>query len=137
VANDFRATGLFPCYDNIFRPHDFPLASEETDAAPVSHSALVNTSDQPSLSSLFFTFNFCGCSRSIRYQPCAKPEHTPKYSYWNSKENIEFITENMLWQLRKRKSNSPLNPKPVGLRRMLFLVLQTDRREGLPGSNSV
>ena len=36
-ANGFRATGHFPCDKNMFRPHDFPLASEDTDAAPVSH----------------------------------------------------------------------------------------------------
>ena len=47
------------------------------------------------------------------------------------------LAENLLGQLRKRISNRPLNPKPIGLRRMLFLFLQKDRREGLPGSNSV
>ena len=51
------------------------------------------------------------------------------------KYRIHF-TENLLGQLRKIKSNSPLNPKPIGLRRMLFLVLQKDRRESLPGSSS-
>jgi hypothetical protein len=35
----------------------------------------------------------------------------------------------LLRQLRKRKSNRPLNPKPIALRRMLFLVLQKDGRE--------
>jgi len=44
----FQATGLFPCDNNIFRPQDFPLASEDTDAATVNHPALVNISDQPS-----------------------------------------------------------------------------------------
>jgi hypothetical protein len=54
VANGFRATGLFLCDKNIFRPYDFPLSSEDTDAAPVKHSALVKTSDQPSFSSANF-----------------------------------------------------------------------------------
>jgi len=45
------------------------------------------------------------------------------------------LTNNLLRQLRK--SNKPLNPKPIGLRQMLFLVLQKDRSEGLLGSNSV
>jgi hypothetical protein len=54
VANGFQATGLFPC-DNIFRPHDFPPTSEQADAAPVNHPALVNTSDQPSSSSANFS----------------------------------------------------------------------------------
>jgi len=47
AADGFRATGRFLCDENIFRTHDFPLASEDTDAAPVNHSALVKTSDQP------------------------------------------------------------------------------------------
>jgi hypothetical protein len=29
AANGFRATGLFPCDKNIFRPYDFPLSSED------------------------------------------------------------------------------------------------------------
>jgi len=48
-------TGVFPCDKNIFRPQDFLLASEDTDAAPVNHLALVYTSDQPSISSLNFS----------------------------------------------------------------------------------
>ena len=37
AANVFRETGLFPCDKNIFRIHDFPLASEDTDVDPVNH----------------------------------------------------------------------------------------------------
>jgi hypothetical protein len=51
AANGFQATGLFPCDKNIFRPYDFPLSSEDKDAAPVNHPALVKTSDQPSFTS--------------------------------------------------------------------------------------
>ena len=51
MANGFRATELFPCEKNIFKPHDFPQASEDTDAAPVNHPALVKTSDRPSFNS--------------------------------------------------------------------------------------
>ena len=54
AANGFRATGLFPCDKNIFRPYDFPLSSEDKDAAPVNHPALIKTSDQPSLCSANF-----------------------------------------------------------------------------------
>jgi hypothetical protein len=35
-----------------------------------------------------------------------------------------------LRQLRKRKSKRPLNPKPIGLWRMLFLVLRKSGRKG-------
>jgi hypothetical protein len=48
------------------------------------------------------------------------------------KEN-DFILQKLLRQLRKRKLKRPLNPKPIGLRRMLFLVLQKDGREGIGG----
>jgi hypothetical protein len=56
AANGFRATHLFPCDKNIFRPYDFPLSSEDKDAASVNHPALVKTSDQPSFSSNFSPF---------------------------------------------------------------------------------
>jgi hypothetical protein len=51
VANGF----LFPCDKNIFRPCDFPLSSEDKDAAPVNHPALIKTSVQPSFSSANFS----------------------------------------------------------------------------------
>ena len=54
AANGFWATGLFPCDKNIFRPYEFPLSSEDKDAAPVNHPALVKISDQPSFSSANF-----------------------------------------------------------------------------------
>jgi len=41
TTNGFRATGLFLCDKIIFRPHDFLLVSEDTDATPVNHPALV------------------------------------------------------------------------------------------------
>jgi hypothetical protein len=54
TANGFRTAGRFPCDKNIFRPHEFPIASEDTDAAPVNHPALVKTSDQTLFSSVSF-----------------------------------------------------------------------------------
>jgi hypothetical protein len=47
-------TDPFPCDKNIFRPDNFTVASEDTDAAPVNQPALVNTNDQPSFSSVYF-----------------------------------------------------------------------------------
>ena len=55
AANGFRVTGLFHCDKNIFRPHEFPLAADDKDAAPVNHAALVKTSDQPSFISANFS----------------------------------------------------------------------------------
>jgi len=48
------ATGLFYCDKNIFRPHDFTLSSEHTNAANVNHLTLVKFSVQPSFSSANF-----------------------------------------------------------------------------------
>jgi len=54
AANDFRATRLFPCDKNIFKPYYFPLSSEDKDGALVNHPALAKISDQPSFSSANF-----------------------------------------------------------------------------------
>jgi hypothetical protein len=55
VANGCWVTGLFPCDMNIFRPHDFPLASGNIDTAPVNHPVMVKTSNQPSFCSSNFS----------------------------------------------------------------------------------
>jgi hypothetical protein len=55
----------------IFRPHDFHLASGNTDAAPTNNSALVKTSDQPSFSSTFSPFTFADALRSLDISPVA------------------------------------------------------------------
>jgi hypothetical protein len=44
AAKGCRATGLFLCYMNIIRPHDFPLPSGNIDAAHMNHPALVKPS---------------------------------------------------------------------------------------------
>jgi hypothetical protein len=65
ATNGCRATGLFLCDMNIFRPHDFPLASGNIDAAPANHPALMVTSDQPSFSpDNFSPFNSAEVFRS-------------------------------------------------------------------------
>ena len=70
AANGYRATGFFPCDRNTFRPYDFPLSSEDKDAAPVNHPALVKTSDQPSFCSAnFLLFTFAEALRSSDISP--------------------------------------------------------------------
>ena len=64
ATNDIWATCFFPCDKNIFRPHHFPLASKNTDVAPVNHLALVKTSDQPSFSSNFSPFTSADALRA-------------------------------------------------------------------------
>jgi hypothetical protein len=54
MAKGFEATGLFSCDKNMFRPHNFPLASEDTNGTPLKHLALVKTSDQASRNSANF-----------------------------------------------------------------------------------
>ena len=133
--NDFRATDLFPCNKNIFRPHDFPLAPEDTNAAPVNHPALVKTSDQQSFSSVYFSqLTF---AEALRASDISAVPNLNLHPWWNSKKNRIHLTENLLGQLRKIKSSRPLYPKSIGLHRKFFFVLQKQRREGLPRSNSV
>jgi hypothetical protein len=64
---------------NIFRPHDFLLASGNITAAPMNHHAVAKTSYQPSFCSFYFSpFTSADAVRSIiRYQSCAKPELNP------------------------------------------------------------
>jgi len=64
AANGFRATSLFPCDKNIFRPYDFPLSSENKDAASVNHPALIKISDQPSFS--FANFSLLTSAEALR-----------------------------------------------------------------------
>jgi hypothetical protein len=133
AVNGFRGTRLFPC-DNIFRPHDFPLASEDTNTAPVNHPALVKTRDQPSFSSNhFLPFTSAEALRSSYIIPVPSLNLQPNPRGGTAKKITSSPYKKILWQLRKRKSNRPLNPKPIGLRRMLFLVLQKDGREGFAG----
>jgi hypothetical protein len=133
AANGYRATGLFLCDINIFRPHYFPLASGTQmlllwtillwcRLAISHHSVLLIFR-----SSLLVMFS--DQQISAQYQSWTKS----KSSWWNSKENNESTSKKVLRQLRKKISSRPLNPKPEVLRRLLFLVLQKDVREGFAG----
>jgi len=131
AAKDFRATDLFPCDKNIFRPHDFPLALEDTQADPVNHLALVKTSDQPSFSSTNFSpFTSAEALRSSDISAVPNLNLKPNPRGGTAKKITSSPYKKFVVATQKRKSNRPLNPKPVGLRRMLFLVLQKDGREG-------
>jgi len=55
APNGFRVTGLFPCGKNAFKPYEFPLSSENKDAAAANHATLVKASYQPSFSSANFS----------------------------------------------------------------------------------
>ena len=120
MANGCRVTGLLTCDKNTFRPHDFPLASEDTDAAPVNHPALVKISDQPSFSSVnFLSFTSTEALWASDTSPVLSLNLQPITCGGTAKNWRVQRTENLLGQLRKRKSKRPLNPKPIGFRRML------------------
>jgi hypothetical protein len=56
---------------NIFKPHDFRLASGSIDAAPVNHPVVVKTSDQPSfIYSNFSPFTSAEALRSPEISLC-------------------------------------------------------------------
>jgi len=102
AANGFRATGLFPCDKNIFRPYEFPLSSEDKDAAPVNHPALIKTSDQPSFSSANFSpFTSAEALRSSDISPV--PSLTLKPNPRGGTAKKITSTKNLLRRLNKRK----------------------------------
>jgi hypothetical protein len=102
LMNGFRATGLFPCDKNIFRPHDFPLSSEDKDAAPVNHPALIKTSDQPSFSSNFSPFTSAEALRSSDISSVPNLNLKPNSRVEQQRKRVH-LTKNLLRQLRKRK----------------------------------
>jgi hypothetical protein len=97
----------------------------------------MNTSDQPSFSSVYFSsLTSAEALRAWDMSLVPRLNLRPNTRGGIAKYRIH-LTENLLGQLRKRKSNRPPNPKPISLRLMLFFVLKKDGREGSPGSNSV
>jgi len=77
----------------------------------------------------FFTVHFYWGSPNIKYQPSVRPEPTATHLWWNSTENNEFALQNICWENWEKKSNRPLNPKPIELRPVLFLFLRKHGRE--------
>jgi len=104
----------------------------------VNHPALVNPSDQPSFSSVYFSpLTSAEALRASDMSPVPNLNLQQPTRGGTAKKISISSYRKFLGQLRKRISNRPLNPKPIGLRRTLFLAFQKDRREGLPRSNSV
>jgi len=101
----------------------------------VNHPALVKTSNEPSFNSVNFSpFTSAEALRAsdISAVPSLNLQPNPHGGTANKITNSSY--RNFVGTTQK---NRPLNPKPIDLVRMLFLVLQKDRREGLPGLNSV
>ena len=132
AANGFCATGLLPCDKNIFRPHLFPLALEDT-AAPVNHPALVKTRDEPSFSSDNFSpFTSAEALRSSDISPEPNLNLQPNPRGGTAKKIMSSPYKKFV-QATQNKKIRVLNAKLIGLRRMVFFVLQKDEREGFAG----
>jgi len=119
AANGFRATGLFPCDKNIFRPYDFPLSSEDKDAAPVNHHALVKTSDQPSFSSDNFSpFTSVEALRSPEISPVpslnSRGEAGKKITSSSYKIFVEATQKKKIKQATKSKTSRPASNALLG-----------------------
>jgi hypothetical protein len=69
----------------------------------------------------FFAVHFCCGSPCIRHKRCTKPEPTGKYSWWNSKENKEFILHKFYWVTQKRKMKQATKSKTNRLTSNAFL----------------
>jgi hypothetical protein len=132
AAKGFRATGLFPCDKNIFRPHDFPQESETRDAAPVNHPALVTTSDQPSFSSANFSPFTCTealCASdisavpSLNLQPNPRGETVKKITSSSYRNVVGATQKNETKQATKSKTkrlapNALLGPSKIRKRKV-------------------
>jgi hypothetical protein len=95
VANGFWTTGLFPCDKNIFRPLEFPLPADDTDASHVSHPALVKTSDQPSFCSANFSpLTFVEALQASDVSPVPSL-NLSQILVWSSKENKEYTLQKL------------------------------------------
>jgi hypothetical protein len=127
VANGCRATGLFSCIMNIFRPHGFPLEWGNINATPVKHPV---GEDQWSaiIQFWFFAVHFCRDSPTIKYQPCLCQDWTgtakqitstpyKKYFKATQKENTKQDTKSKTWRLA---SNALLCPSKRRKRRVCW-----------------
>ena len=121
--NGFRVTGFFPCDKNTFRPYDFPLSSEDKDAAPVNHPALVQTSDQPSFSSANFSpFTSAEVLRSSDISPVPSLNLKPnprggtakKITSSPYKKFVEATQKKKIKQATKSKTSRPASNALLG-----------------------
>jgi hypothetical protein len=87
----------------------------------VNHPALVKTSDQPSFSSANF---------SPYFSPVPSPNLKPNPRSGTAKKIMSSPNKKFVEATQKKKIIQTTKSKPIGLRRMLFFVLQKDRREG-------
>jgi len=134
AANGFRATSLFPCDKNIFRLQDFPLASGNTDAAPVNHPALVKTSDQPSFtSSIFEPFISVEVLRASDISAVPSLNLKPNPRGGTTKKITSSLYKKFVEATQKQKIKKATTSRTERLRRKHSLVPQKDGIEVFAG----
>jgi len=91
---------------NIFRTHDFSLAFEDTDAAPVNHPALVNTNDKPSFSCVYFSpLTFAEALRASDISPVPSLKLQPN-TLGGTERKIEFILQKIYWSNSEKENQT-------------------------------
>ena len=139
ASKDLRATGLFPCDKNIFKPHDFPPAPEDTEAAPVNHPALAKNSNQPSFSSSNFspfTSAEVLLASDISAVPSLNLQPNPRGKIVKKIKSSSY--RNFVGATQKKKIKKATKSKTTRLAvECCSWFFKKTEESGLPGSNSV
>jgi len=139
TANRFQATDRFPCNKNIFRPRDFPLASEDTGAASLNHPALVKTSDQPSFSSVnFWPFTSIESLLASCISPLSSLNLQPNTRSGTAKKITSSLYRKFVGATQKKKIEQATKSKTSRLTSNAVLgPSKMTENKGFPGPNSI
>jgi len=100
----------------------------------VNHPALVKTSDQPSFSSANFSpFTSAEALHASDISPVPNLNLQSSPRCGTIKKITSSSYRNFVGATQKKKIKQLLNPKPVGLRRIVFLALHKVGREEFAG----
>ena len=121
AANDFRATGPFPCDKYIFRPYDFPLSSEYKDAAPLNHPALVKTSDETFSFVNFSPFTSTEALRSSDISPVPSLNLQPNTRGGTARKITSSLYRKFVGANQKKKMKQATKSKTSRLASNAFL----------------
>jgi hypothetical protein len=69
----------------------------------------------------------------LRYQRCVKPEPTAKYSWWNIKENNEFVLQKFCWGNSEKENQTATKSKTNRLASNALLGLSERQKRGFAG----
>ena len=82
---------------------------------------------------LYSPFTFAEALQGTDISPVPSLDLQPNTCGGTAKKITSSPYRKFVGATQKRKSNRSLNPKPISLHEMLFLVLQKDGREGFAG----